>query len=277
MSDENPTLPYPDASAEHSTLVLPSDRGAEPRQHRRRWPWVLLVVLLVPAALVVAAELLARSIVPGIVRGIVVEQLDLPADQQLDVETTGILLPQLIGGRLDELHLASDSITLGGITGRADVTAVGVPLSGGDFASAHATVRIGEDQFAALLETSDLPIDAVELDEPHATASGSVSVLGITVPIALTLTPAADHGELLLTPVSLEVAGMNLDAEQIADRLGDLGEQLTRPHRVCIADRFPAGVIIDSVEVSGDEVVVGADVDGGIVSEAGLQVNGACP
>ena len=68
-------------------------------------------------ALAVAAEALARSILPGVVRGIVVEQLDLPAEQKLEVQAAGVLLPQLIAGRLDALHLSSDEVTLEGITG----------------------------------------------------------------------------------------------------------------------------------------------------------------
>ena len=90
---------------------------------RARWPWVLLIIVAVVAVLVVAAEIIARAVLPSVVRGIVIEQLDLPADQQIDVAASGILLPQLIGGRLDELHLSSEKVTIGGITGSADVTA----------------------------------------------------------------------------------------------------------------------------------------------------------
>ena len=81
MSDDNHTLPYPDASAEHPTLVIPGNVAdqqahAAPRT-RRRWPWVLLIVVVVLALLVVAAEFIARAVLPGIVRSIVIEQLDL--------------------------------------------------------------------------------------------------------------------------------------------------------------------------------------------------------
>ncbi|MES2866484.1 MAG: DUF2993 domain-containing protein, partial [Actinomycetota bacterium] len=58
---------------------------------RARWPWVLLIIVLVVAVLAVAAEFIARAVLPGIVRGIVIEQLELPADQQLDVDASGIL------------------------------------------------------------------------------------------------------------------------------------------------------------------------------------------
>ena len=237
---------------------------------------MLLIVVIVLATLLVAAELLARSILPGIVRGIVVDQLELPADQQLEVHADGILLPQLVTGNLDSLHLSSDAVTIGGITGAADITATGIPLRGGDLSSATGTVRIDQDQFAGLLATSDLPIESVTLDAPNATLSGTVPVLGFPVSIALTLTPGADAGELLLTPVALQVAGVDLDAAEISG-LGDIGAQLTQPQRICIADRLPAGLTVTGIEVRGTEVVVDLDADGAIVTDATLQQNGNCP
>lgn len=244
---------------------------------RPRWPWVLLVVVLVLAALVVAAELVARAVLPGVVRGIVIEQLELPADQQLDVDASGILLPQLLAGKLDRLHLSTDSVTIGGITGAADVTADGVPLGGGDLTDAAGTVRIDADQFTALVAASDLPIDTVTLAEPDVTVSGSLPVFGIGVPLALTLTPGADAGELLLTPVSLQVAGTTLDAQQISERFGSIADQLTQTQRICIADQLPAGLTMTGLAVDGDEVVVDLDVSGSIVTDESLQENGVCP
>lgn len=278
MSDENPTLPYPDHSREHPTLVIPRDAGAEtPKRRRARWPWVLLIVVLVLAALVVAAELIARAVLPGVVRGIVIEQLDLSADQQLYVDASGILLPQLIGGRLEELHLSTDSVTIGGITGAADVTAAGVPLRGGDLIAAQGTVRIDADQFTELLATSDLPIDSVAFAEPDVTVTGSVPVLGFSLPIALTVMPGADAGELLLTPVSLQVAGVTLNAQEISDRFGSIAAQLTETQRICIADQLPAGLTMTDLAVDGDEVVVDVQVNGAIVTDEELQKNGVCP
>jgi LmeA-like phospholipid-binding len=282
MSDENPTQPYPDVSVEHPTLVIPG--GVPPRPNlpvveqkpRRRWPWVLLIVVVVIAVLVVAAELIARAVLPGIVLGIVIEQLDLPADQQLEVDASGILLPQLIGGNLDELHLSTDSATIGGITGAVAVTATGIPLHGGDLTAASGTVRIDEVEFTALVAASDLPIDEITFAEPDVTASGSFSVLGLPIPVALTVTPGADAGELLLTPVELQVAGLTLNATQIADRFGDVAAQLTQPQRICIANQLPAGLTVTGLSIDGSEAVIDVDVDGGIVTDASLQQNGVC-
>lgn len=281
MSDDNSTLPYPEADSAHPTLVIPgsadhaTDAAATTR--RRRWPWVLLIVAIVSAGLVVAAELVARSILPGIVRGLVIDQLDLPSDQQLAVEADGILLPQLIGGTLDRLRLSTDSITLEGVTGAVDVTAIGVPLRGGDLGGASGTIRIDQDQFTSLLATTDLPVDTVVLQAPNATVSGSVTVLGLAVPISLTVTPGAVEGDLELTPVSVSLGGVEIDAAQVGSMFGSVGTDLTRPQRVCIADQLPAGLTLTGLEIDGATAVIDIDVDGAITTDQALLDKGACP
>ncbi|GAA1152013.1 DUF2993 domain-containing protein [Microbacterium oxydans] len=281
MSDDNHTRPYPDAATEHPTLVIPgsaSDEGADaPQQKRRRWPWVLLVAVVVLALLVVAAELIARAVLPGVVRSIVVEKLDLPADQQLDVETQGLLLPQLIGGTLDTLHLSTDSVTLDGITGAADVTATGVPLRGGDLGGASGTVRVDQEQFTTLLAGTDLPVDSVEFTAPNATVSGSISVLGAAVPLSLTLTPGTIDGDLELTPVGVSIGGLDVDLDRVGSTLGALGEGLTQPQRVCIADQLPSGLTLTGIEIVDEAAVIDVDVNGAIVTDKALQSKGSCP
>jgi uncharacterized protein YpmS len=281
MSDDNHTLPYPDSAAEHPTLVIPgaasaSEEQAPPRK-RRRWPWVLLVVVILLALLVVAAEFIARAVLPGIVRSIVVEQLDLPADQQLEVETEGLLLPQLIGGTLDTLHLSTDAVTLEGITGAADVTASGVPLRGGDLGGATGTIRIDQAEFTSLLAGTDLPVDTVAFDAPNATVSGSINVFGAAVPLSLTLTPGAVDGDLELTPVAASIGELDIDLDKVGSSLGSLGEGLTQPQRVCIADQLPAGLTLTGLEIVDDSAVIDIDVNGAIVTDASLQDKGVCP
>lgn len=279
MSDDNPTLPYPKPSDEHPTLVVPDPadgrrKSAAPR--RRRWPWVVLIVVVVLAALVVAAELVARAVLPGVVRSMVIEQLDLPADQQLDVETEGILLPQLLAGRLDTLRLSTDAVTLQGITGAADVTATGVPLRGGDLDGADGTIRIDQEQFTALLSDTDLPVDTVEFAAPNATLGGSFAVLGTAVPVSVTFTPGAVEGDLELTPVAASVGGVEVDLDRVGSSLGSLGEGITQPRRVCIADQLPAGLTLTGVEIVGDDAVIDVDADGAIVADEALQAKGTC-
>ncbi|HWV50517.1 MAG TPA: LmeA family phospholipid-binding protein [Microbacterium sp.] len=279
MNDDNRTEPYPDLSIEHPTLVIPGSADAAasaPKPKRKRWPWIVGGVVVVLIVLVVAAELIARAVLPGIARGIVIEQLDLPADQQLDVQAEGILLPQLIAGNLTELKLSTDAVTIGEITGAVDVTALGVPLRGGDLESASGTVRIDQEQFEALLGQTDLPIDSLEFDAPDVTATGSVALLGVSLPLALTATPGAEAGELTLTPVALRIGGVELNASEVADRLGDLGTRLTETQHICIADQLPAGLTLTGLTIEGTAAVIDLSVAGGIVSDPALQENGVC-
>ena len=282
MSDDNHTLPYPDAAAEHETLVIPGQNTAESvetpaRPKRRRWPWVLLIIVVVLGLLVVAAEFIARSVLPGVVRSLVIQELDLPADQQLDVEADGILLPQLIGGTVDSLHLSTDSVTLEGITGAADVTATGVSLRGGDLGGASGTIRVDQTQFTALLADTELPVDAVAFDAPNATVSGTIPVLGIDIPVSLTVTPGAAQGDLELTPVELSVGGLLIDAGQVGSTLGSLGETLTQTQQICIADQLPAGLTLTGLKIVGSEAVIDIDVNGAIVTDETLLEKGVCP
>lgn len=282
MSDDNPTLPYPEPAEEYPTLVIPDgsveeETAAEESLRRRRWPWVLLVIVVVLALLAVAAELLIRSLLPGVVRSAVIERLQLPAGQQLDVETDGILLPQVIAGRLDTLRLSTDEVTVRGVTGAVDVTATGVPLYGGDLNGATGRMRVGEDQFTALLATADLPVETVAFDAPDATLSGTVGVLGLDVPVAVTVTPDVVDGDLRLTPGSLSVGGLVVDAAQVQSVLGPLGISLTQTQTVCIADRIPAGVTVTGLQIEGPEAVIDAVVDGAIISDASLRAPGVCP
>lgn len=243
---------------------------------RTRWPWAVFIVVVLVILLAAAAELLARSILPAAVRAVVIDELDLPADQQLDVDAEGILLPQLLGGRLDELRLSSRSVTIGGVTGAAEVTASGISLSGSAFRGARGTVRIDQHQFTDWVTASDLPIDDVVFDAPHVTASGRIALLGAEVPVTLTVTPDADAGDLLLTPVELTISGLTLDADEVADRVGPAGAILAQPQRICIADRLPAGVVVTAVAVEGSHAVIDISVDGAITGDEALQREGTC-
>ncbi|UNK69628.1 DUF2993 domain-containing protein [Microbacterium sp. H1-D42] len=256
-----------------TTEAMPT---AAPRK-RARWPWIVLIVVVLLAVLAVAAELIARSVVPSTVRSLVIDELGLPADQQLDVEATGMLLPQLLAGSLDELRLSSDDVTIEGITGAAEVTATGVPLRGGALGSAEGTVSIDQSQFAALLEGSDLPITEVTLDEPDVTVHGGIPVLGREIPLALTVTAGADEGDLLLTPVSVAVAGNEVDIQRLAALFGSTGEALAGTHRVCIADQLPAGMTLTGLRVDGSRVVADISVDGRIATDESLLDPGTCP
>lgn len=253
-----------------------TDAAAPARRRRRRWPWAVLAIVVIVAALAVAAELVARAVLPGVVRDVVIERLDLPVDQQLEVAAEGLLVPQLAAGRLDRLRLSTDAVAFGGVTAAVDVVAEGVPLRGGELGAVAGVIRVDEAQLGSLLAASDLPVDEVVLDEPDLTATGSVQVLGLTLPVSVTVTPGARDGDVLLTPVAVQVNGAGLELAELANRFGSPGSRITEPQRICIADQLPAGLTVSDVAVAEHELVVDVAVDGAIATDRALQENGSC-
>ena len=269
--DAQPTLPLPERAEERQ----------QPKRRRRAWPWI--VAVLIVAGLAVGAwfagEAIARQVVTTTIREQVITQLSLPADQQVDVDVTGAVLPQLIGGALDDVTVASDDVTLGSVSADVSVHATGIPIRGDAPArSASATVRLDQDQLRGLLATiGELPLETVEISEPSVTADVALELFGARVPIAVELTPAAVDGDVVLTPSSLQLAGATITAEDLRDRFGGAADLVVKDYTVCVAQYLPAGVTLSGLSVDGAEIVADLAVDGAIVTDPALQANGTCP
>jgi hypothetical protein len=244
----------------------------------RRPILVVLGIVLVVAVLAVVAELIARQVVPDAIRSTVVEQLQLPADQPVDVQVDGILVPQLIAGTLTDVRLASRDVTVGDFSGDVTAHLAGVPIRGdGPADSGTAQVRMTVEQLRTLLSTIDgIPAETIELDAPNVRASTELELLGATIPLSLALEPRAADGDLVLSPVEGTVAQATVTADQLRERFGTLLDPLLQDRSVCIATSLPAALSLESIEVVDDELVAGFGVDGGIVHDPALQANGTC-
>jgi hypothetical protein len=271
-ADAQPTLPLPDD-------MVP----AQPEPARRRvWPWIVgfAIVAVLAVAAWFAAEAIARQVISGVVQDQVRTQLSLPADHPVDVEVAGAVLPQLIGGTLDEMTVASDDVPLGdsGVTGDVTVVATDIGVRGDHtLGAATATVSLGEAELRTLLSSVDgFPADSVGLAAPDLTISTELSFFGATVPIGVSLTPSASDGDIVLTPASLTVGSNVVTADAVRAQFGRLADPVTRDWDICIADRLPAGATLTGVEVDGSRLVADFDVDGAIVSDPALQQNGTC-
>ncbi|MGN8027312.1 LmeA family phospholipid-binding protein [Microbacterium sp. 22242] len=247
------------------------------RRRRARWPWVLVAVVIVLAGLVVGGEFVARAMVAQQVRSQVISALALPADQQLDVTVDGIVLPQLIAGRLDGLHISSKRVALGPITGAVSVDAAGVPIRGGDLRSATGTIRIDAAQLETIVKSTSMPVDTVTLEGKDVKASGTATVLGAAVPLSVTLTPGAEGGELTLTPTSVSIGSVTLDPSDDSSPFARVLKPVFSTQKVCIADRLPAGVHLSGLRVDGDSLLASFAADGAITADRRLQALGSCP
>lgn len=262
------------------TEPLPDDLPTAPAQRRRAWPWIVAfaIVAILAVAAWFAAEAIARQVVSGIVREQVRTQLSLPADQEIDVAFAGALIPQLIGGSIDELTVASDDVSFGGVTGDVTVTANDVAVRGtGEMSGATATVALDDAQLRALLATVEgFPADTVGLAAPNVTMSMDLQLFGVAIPVGVALTPAASEGQIVLSPAALTLGESEVTADALRAQFGGLADAVLRDWNVCIAQYLPSGVTLTGVEVDGALLVADFDVDGAIATDPALQQNGTC-
>ena len=270
VGDTQPTEPLYEA---------PADEPA-PRRRGRGWPWLIALGIVVVLAVVAwfAAEAIARDLVAQTVRTEIRERLSLPADHEVDVAVAGAVIPQLIGGSLDEITVSSDDVPVGQFEGDVTVTAYGVPLQEGvDMSGATATVTLDAAQLQSLLGTIDgFPADSVGLAEPDVTMQAELALFGVSFPVGVAMTPSVAEGDIVLTPSSFELAGAQIDASELGEQFGPIADAVVRDWTVCLAQYIPAGVTLTDVRVEGDVLVADADVDGATVTDPELQANGSC-
>jgi hypothetical protein len=270
--DAQATEPLPDG-------LVPAP--VEPPARRRRvWPWIVAfaIVAVLAVAAWFAAEAIARQVLTGVVREQVRTQLSLPADHPIDVDVPGTLIPQLIGGSIDELTISSDDVAFNGVTGDVTVTAHDVAVRGtGEMSGATGTVTLDEAQLQALLSTVEgFPADTVGLQAPDVTMSMELSLFGVGIPVGVALTPSASEGDIVLAPTALQLGDSEVTADALRNQFGGLADTVLRDWNVCIAQYLPAGVTLTGVEVQGDQLVADFDVDGAIATDPALQQNGVC-
>lgn len=255
-----------------------TDATAPAPRTSRRWIAILVVVVVLVAGAAVAAEFIARSVIANTVRSLVVDKIGLPDDQNVDVQLSGVVLPQLLTGRLDDVTIASDDVTLGPITGDVRAEMRGVPVSGGAAASGGtASIRLDEQQLRTLLaQIPDFPSGTVTMAAPDLTFTNELSVFGVGIPVGVSVTPGAAEGDLTLTPAGFELGGNSIDADTLRAQFGGVADAVLRPQSLCFADRLPAALTLASATVQGQNLVASFDIDGGVLNDPSLQGDGSC-
>ncbi len=270
-ADAQPTQPLPDG--------LVASEPPAPRR-RRVWPWIVAFAIVAVLAVVAwfAAEAIARQVVTGVVQQQVKTQLSLPADQQVDVEVAGAVIPQLIGGTLTQLTISSDDVPFDGVSGDVTVVAHDVAIRGDvTLGGATATVSLDQEQLRQLLSTVEgFPAGTVGIDDPNVTVTVDLQLFGVNIPVGVALTPSAAGGEIVLSPDSLQLGESEVTADALRDQFGGLADAVLRDWNVCIATYLPVAVTLTGVEVDGDHLVADFDVDGGIASDPALREKGTC-
>ncbi|MBK0422571.1 hypothetical protein JD292_10860 [Leucobacter sp. CSA2] len=256
---------------------------APARRRRSGWPWWvrLLVTLLVIGALVGAAELALRLILPGIITGAVQSQLKLPADHPVDVELGGSQLVSAVGGGVGDVTVSvPDAPLIEGLAADVKVHAKRVPfaVTTGEISDGTAELTVPKEQLSGFAEmvTQGLAQSA-EVRDGGLVVSHTVDMLGQKVPLSATLGLKVVDGKVEIDPKGASAAGFDLSATQIASATGDLLAPMLKPHVFCISDRLPRGVTLTNIELtSSGAVAVSADLSPKLAADPQERAPGSC-
>lgn len=248
------------------------------RRPRRGVTWAVVIVLAV-VGLLVAAEVAARIVTPQIIRDQIVQNVGLPADQKIDVDIPApLLLPLVVVGQLPEIRLSADDVELNGITADVDVTAQDVPMyRDADWSSANATVVLDQAQTRALLSKVDgFPAESVTLDPPDVALDTAFPILGTSVPVGVTLSPAARDGEIVLSPTTFRLGGADVSADALRQQLGPLVGSMLEELPVCVSQYLPKAMTLTGVSVAERGIVADFEIDSAILRDKAAQEPGSC-
>ena len=245
-----------------------------PRRRRRAWPWVVLALLIaLVVSVIYAGDAIARPIAQEAVAQKVASALGVaPGDLEVSFASTPLPL-QLLDGKVDTVDVTAPDAALGPVTGDLHLHAEAVPLdTAKPIGPLTVTVTIDAQHLDQLAKAFGGGfVQSIALAAPDATATGQVSVLGVGIPLGITLRPGAAQGRLAFTPTAFQVAGQTLTVDQLrANRqLRGFADQLAQQQTVCIADHLPHAVTLRSVAVVGQTIVATATGDGAVLSELG--------
>jgi hypothetical protein len=255
---------------------------ALPRRKRKVWPWVLGGFVVLIAVALVAVDALARGFAEDLIATQAADVLDVPPGSSVDVRIGGgSVLLQAVSGGLEHVEVRVGDYPVGPLVGDLTLTAEGVPF---DMAQPTETITVRydvpEEALAAISGSlSGVPIDSVTLEAPEVVANGSLSLLGLTLPLGLGLTPAAVDGALAFSPTSARIGDATIEASALASDpiWGGLAGTVLRQQTVCIADQLPAALTMTTVEVQGDVLRIEFDGSGQALDGGGFTTRGTCP
>ncbi|MFC9561483.1 DUF2993 domain-containing protein [Agromyces sp. NPDC056965] len=268
------------AAAGGAAAATPSDARAEAPRERRGLGrgariWIVVgVVLAVVVALVVVADILARGIAEQRVAEEIEANLPDGVEGDVDVAIGGFsVIAQYLSGTMQHVELDAPALTVDGTPLAVSVVAEGMPV---DLESSvdrlTATITADADSVNQLITVAGVET-GLTLGEGTVGYEGRIEVFGLPITYQVTATPVAAGGSVLLEPEAVEVGavGASIDVSGIVERL--LGGD---PLEVCIADRLPAGVQLESIAVTPGAAAVRLQADGLVLDSASLEQKGTC-
>lgn len=258
----------------------------EAPKKRRRWPWILTIVLVVIAGLLVAgffiAEKYVREYAENYAREKIVSVLALPEDTPVIVTLgEGSIILQALSGAIGEVNVEAGGVTFGQLTGDAVITATKVPLDGSQpVGTLDITMTISEENVRTLAGSlSGLELSSIELQDGVIAIGSEFNIFNIIViPVAVDLAPAAKDGAITFDPVTIYLGEDQISVADLRNspEFSSLAGDLLRTQTVCVADSLPQALTVVDVQVVGTDLVVKVNGDGTPLSGPGLSTMGTC-
>lgn len=252
-----------------------------PGRGRRRARGIIAIGALV--VLVVAAVLLdsvARGYAANLIQTKVRSSLALPASTPVSVTVGGFsVLAQLATGSLERVDVTVDALPVGDLTGNATLTATGIPIDQSKpIDGVRLAFTIDQAQVRKLLAGyGSVPISSLSLGAGVVKVGTSFSVLGVSLPISMSLAPSADKGQLVLTPTDVTVGGKVLTPADIRSSFGSVAASVLAPQKICVAKYLPKALRLDAVAVAGTGVQLSVTGSSLLLNDTLLTTKGTCP
>jgi hypothetical protein len=242
----------------------------------------ILVTLVIMAALLVpgyfVAESLARSAATSYVQAGVQKELNVADRNDVHVSLgKGSIILQVLQGHIKSMKVNIDKFTTDSLTGRASITATGVPLStSSPVTKMSIVVTVDANSMKTMIDTAiGSPTATVELAGDQVRIGTKAKLFGISVPASIDLTPSVAHGRVVLTPVAFTVNKKTYTAKELkASPIGAFVGGLLKAPTLCVASSLPRDLKLTNVAVSSDNVVV--TVEGTGVPLSSLATKGSC-
>ncbi|MFW6638679.1 DUF2993 domain-containing protein [Nocardiopsis algeriensis] len=213
----------------------------------------LVVLLVLLAVLVVAADMGGRSLAQSMIAQQISQRMEMSEEPEVSIEGWAFL-PQALGGTYEELNIRATSATLG------EVTAEQIEITASDVEAPLADLLSTPNVVAGTLEgTAVLPYSFVnpylpegvtvstENGSPRISGTVALADFGISVPVEAAPEITVEEGTILVTPTDVQVGDAPVDVSgMVADMITFSFPMPELPYGLALtgAESIPGGLRI---------------------------------
>ncbi|MDO4240939.1 MAG: hypothetical protein Q4C71_00175 [Microbacteriaceae bacterium] len=283
-SENEPNAAPPHASLGHDSAAGTFEQStAAFRKKRRRkrlimWLGGTFGTLLLLAVL---AEILLRIFVPMKTAEMIRKTADLGPESKIEMQIGGLLVPQILTGKVHNLSAQIYDFKLPQNAGFADVKVWlgAVEIFPATFKLENATVaaQVNNRQFTGLLRHfAPQYVDSAEIHDGYIYGAKNLNVYGRDIPLSVRVSGSAgDGGGLVLTPHEVSASGVAVTPEELerlaGGQIGEFAQQYGGPVEICLDSWLPHGVRLDTIVEQENKLTVLVNLDENIVRDKRLQ------